>query len=89
MVAQEASYLRQLQMQMAGKGAVDQPIRVLLDCQPPTDIVHIPMYHARSKQILARYHFVIAVEMCQGAHMLTKHASMAEVRYNKKMLGTL
>ena len=52
-------------------------------------IVHNPMYHPSSKQILARYHFVrdrvnhekeITVEKCaanqMGADMLTKHASV-------------
>ena len=100
MAAQEASYLHQLQMQMAGKAAVDRPIRILLDSQPAIDIVNNPMYHLRSKQILARYHFVrdrvhnekeITVHKCQanqmGADMLTKHASVAGVLYNKRLLG--
>ena len=58
MAAQEASYLHQLQMQMAGKAVVDRPIRILLDSQPAIDIANNPMYPPRSKQILARYHFV-------------------------------
>ena len=100
MATEGASYLHQLQMQMAGKGAVDRPIRILLDSQPAINIVHNPMYHPRSKQIPAGYHFVrdrvhqekeITVEKCHtnqmGADMLTKHASVAVVRYNKKLLG--
>ena len=55
------------------------------------------IYHARSKQILAKYHFVrdrvyIDGEMsvkCSpsqtGADMLTKHASVAVVCYDKKL----
>ena len=58
LAAQEASYLRSLQMQMSGKAAVARPIRILMDSQPAIDIVHNPMYHPRSKQILVRYHFV-------------------------------
>ena len=71
-----------------------------MDSQPAIDIVHNPMYHPRSKQILARYHFVrnrvllekdITMEKCpanqMGADMLTKHASVAVLRYSKKLLG--
>ena len=100
LAAQEASYLRSLQMQMSGKAAVARPIRIVMDSQPAIDIVHNPMYHPRSKQILARYHFVrdrvhqekeITVEKCpanqMGADMLTKHASVVVLRYNKKLLG--
>ena len=100
MATQEASYLHQLQMQMARKGAIDRPIWILLDSQPAINIVHNPMNHPRSKQIIARYHFVrervhqekeITVEKCRanqmGADMLTKHARVVVVRYNKKLLG--
>ena len=102
MAGQEASYLRQLQMEILGTAAVPKPIRVLLDSQPAIDIVHNPVYHARSKQILAKYHFVrdrvhiekeMSVEKCSasqmGADMLTKHASVAIVRYNRKLLGMI
>ena len=74
---------------MQGKLAVPLPVRVLLDNQPAIDIVHNPVYHARSKQILAKYHFIrdrilsegeITIEKCfanqMGADMLSKHASV-------------
>ena len=64
------------------------------------DLVNNPCYHQRSKHIQARYHFVrdgvhvekeIEVEKIpsrqMGADMLTKHASVGVVCYNKKPLG--
>ena len=102
MARQEASFLRQLHLQMQGQPATPLLVRVLLDSQPAIDIVHNPMYHARSKQILAKYHFIrdrvhsekeITIEKCpanqMGADMLTKHASVALIRYNKKLLGII
>ena len=75
---------------------------MLADSQPALDIVHSPVYHARTKQILARYHFVrdnvfqeqelyfvkISAEQ-MGADMMTKHASVGVVRYNKKLIGMM
>ena len=58
MAAQEVNFLRQLQLQMHGEAGVDKPVRILVDSPPALDIVHNPVYHARSKQILAKYHFV-------------------------------
>ena len=58
MAAQEVSFLRQLQLQMQEEAGVEKPVRILVDSQPALDIVHNPVYHARSKQILAKYHFV-------------------------------
>ena len=43
---------------MEGADAVPTPVRVYLDSQPALDLVINPVYHARSKQILAKYHFV-------------------------------
>ena len=100
--AQEVSFLRQLQLQMQGTAGVEVPVRVLVDSQPALDIVHNPVYHARTKQILARYHFVrdrvfvekelyfVKISAGQmGADMLTKHASVGVVRYNKKLIGMM
>ena len=66
------------------------------------DIVHNPMYHARTKQILARYHFVrdrvlqekelyfVKISARRmGADMMTKHASVGVVRYHKKLIGMM
>ena len=100
--AAEASFLRQLQQQMVGKGAAEYPVQIWADNQPALDIIHNPVYHARTKQILAKYHFVrdrmfkekevwfakvSAGKM--GADMMTKHAAVGVVRYNKKLVGML
>ena len=100
MATQEVSFLRQLQFQMQGEAGVEKPVRILVDSQPAMDIVHNPVYHARSKRILAKYHFVrdgvfkekeLLFEKISagqmGADMLTKHASVGVVRYNKKLIG--
>ena len=100
--AQEVSFLRQLQLQMQGDVGVGVPVKVLVDSQPALDIVHNPVYHARTKQILARYHFVrdrvfrekelYFVKISagnMGADMMTKHASVGVVRYNKKLIGMM
>ena len=89
-------------MQMVGESAVPYQVRVLVDNQPALDILHNPVYHCRSKQILAKYHFVrdrVFKEMepvfdkisagQMGADMLTKHASVGAVRYNKKLIGMM
>ena len=102
MAAQEVSFLRQLQLQMQGEAGVEKPVRILVDSQPALDIVHNPVYHARSKQILAKYHFVRDTVFKEkelffekisaghmGADMLTKHASVGVVRYNKKLIGMI
>ena len=89
MAAQEASFLRQLQIQMQGPAAIPSPLCIYIDSQPALDLVNNPCYHQRSKHIQAIYHFVrdtvhvekeIEVEKIpsrqMGAHMLTKHASV-------------
>ena len=88
--------------QMVGKGAAEYPVQIWADNQPALDIIHNPVYHARTKQILAKYHFVrnrmfkekevwfakvLAGKM--GADMMTKHAAVGVVRYNKKLVGML
>ena len=52
----ETSFLRQLQ-EMVGKMATT-PVNICVDSKPALDILHNPVYHARTKQILARYHFI-------------------------------
>ena len=87
---------------MEGEAGVPIPVRVFLDSQPALDLVNNPIYHARSKQILAKYHFVwdrmhnekemVLEKIYAGqmrADMLTKHASVGVVRYNKKLLGMM
>ena len=98
----EASFLKQLQMQMVGESAVPYQVRILVDNEPALDIMHILVYHCRSKQILAKYRFVrdgvfkereLVFEKISagqmGAIMLTKHASGGVVRYNKKLIGMM
>lgn len=77
-----------------------QRVRILVDSQPTLDIVNNPVYHGRTKQLLARYHFIrdkvhnekkMVFEKVSaglmGADMLTKHVSVGVVRFNKKLLG--
>ena len=100
MAGQEVSYLRRLQIEMKGATIVPKPVRLFLDSKPAIDLVYNPVYHPRTKQILAKYHFIrdrvlnekeLTVEKCSaaqmGADMLTKHASVGIIRYNKKILG--
>ena len=56
--ATEASFLRQLQMQMVGGEPAPYPVRIHADNQPALEILHNPVYHCHTKQILAKYHFV-------------------------------
>ena len=87
---------------MQGEDGVGVPVKVLVDSQPALDIVHNPVYHARTKQILARYHFVrdgvfqekelyfVKISAGQmGADMMTKHARVGVVRYHKKFIGMM
>ena len=89
-------------MQMVGESAVRYQVRILVDNQPALDILHNLVYHCRSKQILAKCHFVrervfkereLVFEKISagqmGADMLTKHASVGVVCYNKKLIGMM
>ena len=100
MAGQEVSYLRGLQIEMKGATAVPKPVPLFLDSQPAIDLVYNPVYHRRTKQILAKYHFIrdrvfnekeLTAEECSaaqmGADMLTKQTSVGINRYNKKILG--
>ena len=49
MAGQEASFLRQLQLQMEGNAVVPTPIRVHLDSHLALDLVNNPFRHARCK----------------------------------------
>ena len=51
MSAQEANFLRQLQIQMQGLAAIPSPICIYIDSQPALDLVNNPCYHQRSKHI--------------------------------------
>lgn len=79
-----------------------QLVRILVDSQPPLDIVNNSVYHRRTKQLMARYHFIrdrvnnekkIVFEKVSaglmGTDMLKKHASVGVVRFNKIMLGMM
>ena len=87
---------------MQGDDFDPYPIKVLVDSKPALAVVNSPVYHARTKQILARYHFirdrvfkekelyfakVAGGDM--GADMLTKHACAGVVRHNKKQVGLM
>ena len=85
---------------MQGKVVVPRPIRIFMDSQPAIDLLNNLVHHPKSKQIIARYHFIrdrvhnekeLTVEKCSaaqmGADMLTKHASVGAIRYNRKILG--
>ena len=87
---------------MQGPSIPAVPICIYIDSQPTLDLVNNLVYHSRSKHIQARYHFVrdrvfvekeIKVERVpsgqMGADMLTKHASVGVVRYNKKLVGMM
>ena len=87
---------------MQGPTVTPSPICIYIDSQPALDLVNNPVYHSRSKHIQARYHFVrdrvfvekeIEVEKIpsrqMGADMMTKHASVGVIRYNKKLVGMM
>ena len=78
------------------------PVRLYLGNEPTLDLVNNLVYHARSKQILAKYHFdrdgvhnekemvLENISIGQmGADMLTKNATVGIVQYNKKILGMM
>ena len=75
-------------------------VKICVGSKPSLDILHNPIYHATTKQILVRYHFIrdrmnvekeVTFEKItsgqMGADMLTKHAAVGVVRYNKKLIG--
>ena len=87
---------------MEGKARVPTLVRVYLDSQPALDLVNNPVYHAKLKQILAKYHFIrdrvhnekemllLKNSACSmEADMLTKNASVGVVQHNKKLLGMM
>ena len=87
---------------MEGNAAVHTLVRVHLDSHSALDLVNNPFCFARCEQILAQHHFVrdsvhsekeMVLEKISasqmGVDMLTKHASVGVVRYNKKLLGMM
>ena len=87
---------------MYGIARVPTPVRLYHASQLALDLVNNRVYHARSKHILAKYHFVrdkvhnekeMVLEKItarqMGADMLTKNASVGIIRYNNKILGMM
>ena len=77
-------------------------VKVRVDNQLALDIVNNPVYHARIKQIQAKYHFVrdrvfkvkeVEFEKVtagqMGVDMMTKQAGVGVVRHNKKLIGMM
>ena len=58
MEAREAIFHSQLEAYMVGEGASTRDVVVYVGSQPAIILVHNPVYHARSKQILAKYLFI-------------------------------
>ena len=87
---------------MQGDAFNPYAIKVLVDSKPALAIGNNLVYHARTKQILARYHFVRDRVFTEkelyfakvaggnmGADMLTKNASVGVIRHNKKQIGLM
>jgi hypothetical protein len=104
MAAQEASFLSQLQHELRGgewaqQEVPTQVITLKTDSQSAKALVDNPVWHSRSKHILAKYHFIrdrVAIgEIClkwvssenNGADMLTKHAPQSVLKRNKMLIG--
>ena len=104
MAAQEASFLGQLQFEIKGgefaANEVERSVIVLrTDSESAKALVENPIYHSRTKHILAKYHFIrdrvaegeIVLEWVKseinGADMMTKHASVGVQKTNKMLIG--
>ena len=85
---------------MVGEGAPTRVVVLYDDNKRVIDLVHSPIYHARSKRILAKHHFIrdrvhqkreIEIRKMDTTEMgvgeLTKNASVVVVRYNRNLLG--
>ena len=103
LTAQEASYLGELQSEMyrdigSKKGAV-KCIDLLTDSHSAKSLAENPVYHGRSKQILAKWHFIrqqvskgwiklfdVRTES-MGADMMTKVVGPSILAVNMKLIG--
>ena len=101
LAAQEASFLSQLKGEMDGvEREVDRKgIRLLTDSQSAKALAENPVYHGRSKHILAEWHFVrervesgqVKLEDVRTAYiaadMLTKSVGPAILAVDMKSIG--
>ena len=103
LAAQEASYLGELQSEMyrdigSKKGAV-KCIDLLTDSQFAKSLAENPVYHGRSRHILAKWHFIrqrvskgwiklfdVRTES-MGADMMTKAVGPSILAVNMKLIG--
>ena len=101
LAAQEASFLSQLKGEMDGveKEEDRKGIRLLTDSQSAKALAENPVYHGRSKHILAKWHFVrervesgqVKLEDVRTAYMaadmLTKSVGPAILAVDMKLIG--
>ena len=103
LAAQEAGYLGELQAEMyrdIGKGkAVVKCIDLMTDSQSAKSLAENPVYHGRSKHILAKWHFIrqrvskgwiklfdVRTES-MGADMMTKSMGPSVLAVKMKLIG--
>ena len=103
LAAQEASFLGELQAEMyrdiGEKKAVVKCIDLLTDSQSAKSLAENPVYHGRSKHILAKWHFIrqrvtkrliklfdVRTES-MGADMMTKAVGPSVLAVNMKLIG--
>ena len=103
LAAQEASYLGELQAEMyrdIGKmKVVVKCIDLMSDSQSAKSLAENPVYHGRSKHILAKWHFIrqrvtkgwiklfdVRTEFI-GADMMTKAVGPSVLAVNMKLIG--
>ena len=103
LAAQEASYLGELQSEMYRDiGSDDKTIKcidLLTDSQSAKSLAENPVYHGRSKHILAKWHFIrqrvskgwiklfgVRTES-MGADMMTKAVGPSILAVNMKLVG--
>jgi hypothetical protein len=104
LAAQEASFLGQLQFEIEGGEWVIPEVKkkaivLKTDSESAKALVDNPVWHSRSKHILAKYHFIrdrvaegeIVLEWVgseyNGADMLTKHATFSVLKINRELIG--
>ena len=105
LAAQEASYLRELHSEMYRDiDSEDKSIKcidLLTDSQSAKSLAENPVYHGRSKHILAKWHFIrqrvskgwiklfdVRTES-MGADMMTKAVGPSILAVNMKLIGML